>query len=142
GFIRYSHLLLAPINPTIFGNPVAQMTGLITTGLLLAGLIRYGSAHSRILAVALVWVLLMLVPVLNLPVESGDLESNRFLYLPAAGYCVVVAILLHSAVLSIRQGRLAVAVVGLLVFISIIICWVQLRPWHTATVQAEALEQD
>jgi hypothetical protein len=143
GFTSGLRLIIAPVNITILGNATAQVVGALSSMALLAGLAWYGRRHARLLLLAGAWLVLTLLPVLNLAftLRPVDLQQNRFLYLPAAGYVLGVAVLLHAAITDAR-GRwkqMALAVVGALILAGVAACWVHLRPWHTATVQAEEL---
>lgn len=136
--------LLAPINSTVLGNAVAQIVGAASVLGLLVGIALYGRMWGRLLLVAAAWVLLAIVPVLNLPVKQDDLQQNRLLYLASAGYCVALSALLYSALRFMRKTWQVVglSLVGALLLLSIGVCWLQLRPWHTATVQADDLNQE
>lgn len=138
-FVRF---LLAPLNPAVFGNVWVQVVGVLSTLALLLGLTVYGRSQARLLLLAGVWVVLALVPVLNLPPKIDDLESNRYLYLVSAGYLVGVSALIYAAIGSARRWRLPmIGAVGVVVLLSIITCWVQLRPWQTATAQVNDIVQ-
>jgi hypothetical protein len=140
--LNYAHLLLAPLNALVFDDLVVQIVGAVTSVLLLVGLIWYGRREGRLLLVAGAWIALTLAPVLNLSVGRADLQNNRFLYLVAAGYCVVLAVLLCSALTTPgARHRLSRMVISALLIASGLACWVQLQPWHTATIRAEGLIQ-
>ncbi len=141
--IQQIHGLLSPINTLVLGNTVAQAVGALLTVGLLVGITLYGRKWLRLLLVAGAWVLLAIVPVLNLPIKLDDLQQNRLLYLASAGYCVLVAALLYSAV--VRASRLRIlklSLLGVLLLLCIAASWAQLRTWHTATVQANELNQE
>ena len=140
--LNYAHLLLAPLNALVFGDLVVQIVGAGMTVLLLLALIWYARRAGRLLLVAAAWIALTLAPVLNLSVGRADLQNNRFLYLAAAGYCMALAALLHTALTApgARRG-LGWALIGGLLLLSGLACWGQLQPWHTATVRAEGLIQ-
>jgi hypothetical protein len=141
--LGHIHVMLSPINSMVLGNTVAQVVGILSTLALLVGLTLYGRRWWRLLAVAAAWLLLALVPVLNLPIKVDDLQQNRLLYLASAGYCVVAAALIYSVFSAARKWRLpAVFLLGAVALLSIATCWLQLRPWHTATVQANELNQE
>lgn len=155
--IVYSRLLLSPLNEAVFGKGWLQIVGTLATVGLLVGLTVYGRDRRRLLMLAGLWLGLTLLPVLNLALASDNvlrnalpvlmippgvdnLQQNRYLYLPSAGYCVAVAVLLHGAVESARHWRsLAVGFAGALLVLCSVASWVQLRPWHTATVQSNEL---
>ena len=143
GLLAHAHMLLAPVNTTVLGNATAQVVGAAASLGILAGLALYGRSYARLLLVAGVWIVLALLPTLNFPVKLADLENNRYLYLAAAGYCTGVAVLLYALFLSLRRWRLlALSGLGILLLLSIAASWAQLRPWHTATVQAEEVEAE
>lgn len=141
--IDYAHVLVAPVNSSVTGSAFQQMVGVAVSLLLLLGITLYGRQQGRLLALCAAWLIMALVPVLNLTVRTDDLYANRYVYLPAAGYCVAVAALIYSAVQEMRTRRgWGIALVGLLLAGSAALCWVQLRPWHTVTLQARALESE
>jgi hypothetical protein len=130
--ITFSRMLLSPINSTILGKVTVQLVGAFITLGILIGLIKYGRRISRLLLVAAVWIVLGLAPVLNLPIGLEDLQQNRLFYLAAAGYCMGVAVLLHSAVATTRLAAvgsrirgMALGGVALLLLVSAAVCWVQ-----------------
>ncbi len=143
GLLTQVHVILSPINAKVLGNTLAQVVGALSSAALLLGLVLYGRQWLKLLVVGGAWLLLALAPVLNLPANPDDLQQNRLFYLASAGYCVVVAALLYSVVLSVRRRPLvAMSLTGVLLLLGIAACWAQLRPWHTATVQAEELNQE
>jgi len=143
GLIAQLHAILSPINTTVLGTTLAQVVGALSSLGILVGLAVFGRRWIRFLLVAGAWMLLVLLPVLNLPVKADDLQQNRLLYLASAGYCMIAAALLYSAIVATRRWRgWVMSLVGLLLLLSIATCWVQLRPWHTATVQANELEEE
>jgi hypothetical protein len=144
-FVGYLQVLISPLNPAVFGNALPQVVGIVAGGLIFLGLLWYGYRERRLLLLAAAWVLLALAPVLNLPLLASDLQQNRFTYLPAAGYCVLIAVLLYQAALSLRRTRLrmlAPAAIGVLLALGVAASWLHLRPWHTATVQANEVVQE
>jgi hypothetical protein len=144
GYIQQLHGLLSPVNPAVFGDPTAQVVGALASALILLGLLTYGRGERAFLGLAAAWLILTLLPVLNLPIRLDDLQQNRLLYLPAVGYSAGIAILIHAAIIAIRRQtwvRWALLGVGCLLALSMVACWVQLRPWHTTTVQAEEIDR-
>jgi hypothetical protein len=81
-----ARLLLAPVNRALLGALVAQAVGLLCSLIALGGLAVYGRPARRLLALAAVWEVAALVPVLNNGVGPDDLLQGRYLYRPAAGY--------------------------------------------------------
>lgn len=142
GYIHQLHGLLSPVNPAVFGDPTAQIVGAFSSTLIVLGVLLYGRSEKVFLGLAAAWLIVTLFPVLNLPVRLDDLQQNRFLYLPAVGYSTGIAILIHAAITHTgRQSRWTLPGVGCLLALSMAACWVQLRPWHTTTVQAEAIDR-
>ncbi len=142
GLLNQVHVLLSPINPAVLGDTIMQITGALSMSLLLLGLVLYGRAWVRLLALAGGWLVFTLVPVLNLPVSLEDLQQNRFLYLPAVGYCIGAATLLYAALEALKHRRSKLVGLGAtacILLLSIVACWVQLRPWHTASVMVEGI---
>lgn len=143
--ISHGRILLAPLNPAVLGGAAAQAAGAMASVGILLGLVLYGRERRRLLLLAGVWVALALAPVLNLPIRADNFENTRFLYLPSVGYCVGVAVLVHGALASVGgRGRkgMALAVVGVVGLLAVGACWVQLRNWHTATVQTQAILEE
>jgi hypothetical protein len=136
-FTAYMRVLLVPLNPEVVGQPAVQLVGLAVSAALLAGLVWFGRAERRLLVLCVVWVVLGLLPVLNLPIVAENLQSARYIYLAAGGYCAGVALLLYEAAAYLRRTVVIAGAVGLLLLLGVAICWVQLRPWHTATVQVD-----
>ncbi len=135
-------LLLSPINSTLLGSIPAQIVGAVTMAALLTALVLVGHRQAPLLLVSAAWLLLALVPVLSLPVKLDDLQQNRFLYLASAGYCTGVAALLYAAISRAHRLRSpAIAGIGVLLLLSIVTCWVQLRPWYVAATQAARIEE-
>ncbi|MBF6612148.1 MAG: hypothetical protein IVW55_03380 [Chloroflexi bacterium] len=136
-------MLISPVNATLLGNNVEQVVAASVSTALLVGLALFGRAHGRLLVMSAAWIALSLVTTLNLPVTADSLQNNRFLYLAAAGYCVGLAVLLYSAVSATSRMRLpALAFTGLLILISGALCWVQLRPFYTASLQVRGVESE
>jgi hypothetical protein len=136
------HMLLSPINSMIFGSATSQVVGFVTALGLLAAVIYHGYRERRLLIFSAAWVIFAVVPTLNLGVSLADLQQNRLLYLASAGYCCGVAVLLHALIGSAKRWRpAAVGLVGLIILGSIAVCWVQLRPWHTASIQVKDVDR-
>ena len=131
-------LLLAPINPSAFGDPAKLLVGIISGVALLLGLVFYGRRRLRAVAFCLALLVLTLVPVLNLEVFQEDLQGNRLLYLPLAGYCTLVMILVQAAINSAqpRLKTVAMGLVGIVLAMFVAVSWLQLSVWQTATTQA------
>ena len=141
--LGYGRALLSPINSKVLGSATAQIVGLVSSVALLAGLIVYGRSQSRLVIASALWIVLALLPVLNLRIETGNLQQNRFLYLAATGYCALLAALLYAALTGLRRWR-AYALVGVaaVLLMSAIACWLQLGAWRTATAQVNSIEDE
>ncbi|HKP53143.1 MAG TPA: hypothetical protein VJ183_10890 [Chloroflexia bacterium] len=158
--IAYGRMLLSPLNESVMGRMWVQVVGLLLTVGLLVLLTLYGHQLRRLLFFASVWFAVTVIPVLNLasvgaasqqafmpnrvliiPEATSDLlVQNRYLYLASIGFVIAVAGMLHKAISpSGRLRPLRIGLASLLVLASIAICWVQLRPWHTASVQTDEL---
>jgi hypothetical protein len=142
GLIARAHMLLSPINSALVGSVVAQALGMISSVGLLVGLVLYGRRNIRLLTVVAAWIVLALLPALDFPVKTTDLQNNGYLYLAAAGYCVGVAALLYTAISDMKRRALSYIVVGAILSVGVAACWVNLYPWHIATVQATELERE
>lgn len=141
-YVVLIRMLLAPINSTVLGNATAQVVGALSCVGLLVGLVYFGYSERRLLLLGAAWVVVPLIPILNLSASLTDLQQNRFLYMASAGYCFSVAVLLYGFVSRVNRWRNAVlAVVGLITLGSVAVCWVQLHPWHTASVQVEDIDR-
>jgi hypothetical protein len=133
--------LLAPIESIIFGEPAVQVVATLSAVGLLIGLVLYGRDLARLLLLAAAWMVLTLAPVLNIGIFRHDFQNSRLLYLVSAGYCIVVAALLWSAISHARRARWPfISGTGLLVVACVVVTWIQLEPWHTASVQAAEVE--
>ncbi|HEY0068615.1 MAG TPA: hypothetical protein VGE04_01455 [Chloroflexia bacterium] len=135
--------LLAPIESVIFGEPAVQVVATLSAVGLLVGLVLYGRGLARLLLVAGAWMALTLAPVLNIGIFHHDFQNSRLLYLVSAGYCIVVAALLWSAISGAKRARWPlISGAGLLVVACVAVTWIQLNPWHTASVQAAEVESE
>lgn len=141
--IKYGQALVAPINPALLGTATFQIVGATVSLILLTALILYGRSQRRLLFIAGSWVIISLIPVLNLRISQVDLHNNRYMYLPAIGYCIGVAALITAAIKHARRFRVATLTgSACLIATCIALTWIQLLPWHTATVASNRVEQD
>lgn len=54
------------------------------------------SRRSRVVAFAAFWMILLILPPLNLSVfKEGEIAHDRYLYLPSVGFCLIVAVALR-----------------------------------------------
>lgn len=138
----YMRVLLAPVNPAALGSGWVQAAGAVSSLAVVVGLAVWGRAQRRLLLLAGLWVLAAILPVLNSPflVKVDDLQNNRYLYLPAAGYCVAVAALAYAAVLAARRWRPVWVGLGAFAVVACMgIAWAQLQPWLRSSVQAKEI---
>lgn len=152
--LTIAHMLLSPINPELFGSRLVQAVGALSSVALFFGLVRFGRVHTRLIALSVGWLVVTTLPMINIPINLKDLQQNRLLYLPSAGYCLLIAVLLYATCESLVRLRLldaweavsrraiAYAGVAVLLLAGIVMCWQQLGPWHTATAQVEALNKE
>jgi protein O-mannosyl-transferase len=140
GSVRAALLvLLAPLNPAVFGALLPLALAVIAALLLLGLLAVCGPRAWSAVALAGAWIVLALIPALNAPVRLDDLQQNRYLYLAAAGGCALWAILLDAA----RGARRApVRAVAAFLLVSILACSAQLGPWRVAATAAGAAQAD
>ena len=134
-------MLLAPINSTLLGSGTAQVVGALSCVGLLVGFLCFGYREPRLLLLGATWIVVPLVPVLNLGASVTDLQQNRFLYMATAGYCFTIAVLLYGFVAQVSKWRSAYILVGLILLASVAACWAHLRPWHTASVQVKDVDR-
>jgi hypothetical protein len=156
----YGRMLVSPLNESVMGAVWVQVVGLLSTLGLLALLVLYGRHIRRLLLLAGAWLALALAPVLGIAATVSEVErgflpnraltvppsvndvlfQNRYLYLASAGMVVGVAGLVYKAIsVAGRMRSLLAALVAFVLLLSTVACWVQLRPWHTASVQTEEL---
>lgn len=135
--------LLAPLESIIFGEPAVQVVAAVSALLLLVGLVLHGRDLARLLLLAGAWMALTLAPVLNIGIFRHDFQNSRLLYLVSAGYCIVVAALLWSTISQARRARWPlISGTGMLIVACVAVTWIQLHPWHTASVQAAEVESE
>jgi hypothetical protein len=133
-FASHLRVLLAPVAELTYSGPAPQVVGAMVSAALLVGLAAFGRARLGLVLLALVWVVLTIVPVLNLVPSAPDLQQNRLLYLPAAGYALLTGTLLYEAIKAAGRFRsIALALAGALLFAGVATAWLQLRTWHVAT---------
>gem|GEM_PF-1726785 len=140
-FSSYMRFLLAPLNPTLWGNAWIQIIGILQTIAILVGLALFGRSQRRLLFMAACWITLALLPVLSLPIMGrDDFRDTRFMYLPAAGFCIGLAALAYEALSSARRLRpVFITGLGILLAASMAACWVQVSPWRDATDQVDEI---
>lgn len=105
----YGKLLIWPVGTSPFyyfpylSHPTLSTSVSLAVILLMAALALWlWASRSRPVAFAIPWLILPLLPVLNLRVLGyGNLVHNRYLYLPSVGF----AVLLIAALRKIKVGR-------------------------------------
>jgi hypothetical protein len=132
---------------------------MVTTVGLLIGLTLFGRTQRKLLLLAGVWMVLTMLPTLNLawqndvlgqmmlpikllnvPEGIDNLQQNRHLYLVSVGYITAVAVFLYSAIGAASKLRpIVVGLVASVLVLSVGVCAAQLSPWHTATAQVNDL---
>jgi hypothetical protein len=139
-FIDFGRALLSPINSTLIDPAIVQVVGLLSSVLILAGLTLYGRENRRLLLLAFAWLLLTIVPVLNLGVNIITFESSRFLYFSCIGYCAALGALLVSFAGRLSTwGRSLVGVsFALVLLLGVVASWIHLNAWHVTSVQARS----
>lgn len=142
--VEHLRPLLSPVVAVIFGGNVVQVVAALSALAWAVGLVLYGRIQARLLVVAGAWVVLTIAPVFNLGVYRDDLKNAHFLYFTTAGYCVAAAALLWTAIRLARSWRTHLLRIGtaILVLVCVVVTWIYLDPWHTASVQAEEVESE
>jgi hypothetical protein len=121
----FSFVRTIPV-PESFWEP-RVLGALLLAVLVLAGLAVLLRRH-RLAAVAASWTLIPLLPVLNLFPIPGFTVAERYLYLPSVGFCLLVALVLDSAMRSGRRVALrAASLVSLLALVGAFAASIQAR---------------
>lgn len=80
---------------------------------------------------------------IGLLLHAGVVAFTPIALLASGGYCCIMAIFLYEALRSLRnRPALSFLLVSLPLLICTLLTWLQLRPWHVATVQAQSLEEE
>ncbi len=130
--------LLVPLNRQLWPDPAIQLWWLAAAGLVLVGLLTL--RLRRLFAFSMAWILVTVVPVLNLlPLGSG-LENARLMYLPAVGASVGLAVLVDAVAGAVETAmprlRRAVTFTVLLLTLSavyLIALDTHFQPWQVAS---------
>jgi hypothetical protein len=79
-------------------HPWAGLSRILIVSLLAAGFLAFRRRDGRMVVavVSAAWVFVAVLPVFSLFHVSATLEGSRYLYLPAAGFALLVALLLGS----------------------------------------------
>jgi hypothetical protein len=133
--------LLAPLNQSVFPRALVQAVGLVLTAGLVVGLVLWGRRRWPVLLLGAVWMLVFLLPVLNLVPfpPPTDLTGNRVLYFSTIGFCVVLAVLLTGPLDVPGRAWLGALPAGVLVLALVPMTWRQLDPWVQASHQTQAV---
>jgi hypothetical protein len=86
--------LIGPLNRMLLPAYLRQMWMLGMAALLVVGLM--AGYNQRLIVLALAWLVITLLPALNLLPVADDLEGSRFLYLPAVGFCIGLVALIDA----------------------------------------------
>jgi len=105
----YIKQLFWPANLSVFYDvPLVTSPGLSNFAIPLMGTVTFSTLlwllwrklapeHSRSMILALAWLILPIIPVLNLAVfAEGETVHDRYLYLPSIGFSIIVAIALSQ----------------------------------------------
>jgi protein O-mannosyl-transferase len=125
--------MMAPIHRELFSPRVVQLTLMAMAVLIGAGLLY--AAERHVLLIAIGWLFLTLLPVLNVLPVAPNLQNTRFVYLPLVGFCFGIAIVVDDLAgrLTARHRRaVAAAGVGVLCAGYLVLGAVQIRPWIVA----------
>lgn len=97
--VNYWLKLLAPIhlNAYYVFSPVMPLHDLRAIAAILfliaaAGGILYGARRAPLAAFAALWVCVTLIPALNVYAVGRNVFAERYLYLPSAGFCLLIAL--------------------------------------------------
>ncbi len=79
-------------------NPWAGLSRILIVAIIAAGFLMFRRRDGRlgVSLVAAAWVLVAVLPVFSLFHVSATLEGSRYLYLPAAGFALLLAVLLSA----------------------------------------------
>lgn len=118
-------------------HPWAGLSRILIVALVAAGFLIFRRRDGRlaVAAVSASWVLVAVLPVFSLFHVSATLEGSRYLYLPAAGFALLLAVLLgavaHQMKASIAPLVISLGVVAL-VIPSLAATSVELARWSEA----------
>jgi hypothetical protein len=128
------YALLVPLNQVIFSPNLLNIVFWVTVLSLLV--LIYSGWRSRVLWLVAIWLAISLLPLINVPPITPDLQGSRFLYLPVVGYVIGVAALAHQRIRRWlpRYGQWVFVVVCVCVMaLSAVIVRIHLRPWAVAS---------
>ncbi len=116
--VKYLSLLIAPHNLCVdyfFPMAMAIEPRVIVSTIIIIGLIVLIFKSNRIFSFGILWILITLLPVLNI-VPANYVLAERYLYLPSLGFCMVVAWLLGSLIAKRRLLGITILTLILLVY--------------------------
>jgi hypothetical protein len=99
-------------------HPWAGISRILIVALVAAGFLIFRRRDGRlaVAAVSASWVLVAVLPVFSLFHVSATLEGSRYLYLPAAGFALLLAVLLGAA-----AGRLKPSIAPLIISLGVVV---------------------
>lgn len=95
--------LLAPLNQLLFPPWLMQIWMLLMAAVVLAGLL--AARNHRLVLLALAWVIIGILPVLNILPVAADLQNSRFLYLSSVGFALGLTLLVYSVAAHLPASR-------------------------------------
>lgn len=122
--LRVWALMLFPANWDAFTRSLPLAAAMLTSA---AALVFSKPPARRVSLALLATTAGALLPAYHLALIGQDLNGSRILYLPAVGFCVLCAHLVHTR-------RLTAAA---LIVASVVILWVNLNAWHDDAVLAD-----
>jgi protein O-mannosyl-transferase len=125
--------LLAPYNQALFGVVRVGLTVAFMASIMMVGLL--AAWQRRTVWFGLAWLAVTSAASINISGIGPDLQDTRYLYLPAVGYCLVLAEVLRLAVERLAGGQRGLARVAALALIGyyFVLVQVQIQPWINAT---------
>ena len=137
-FVTYVGLLVWPFSfsfirsippPETWADPRILVSALLAIAILLS--LVWLTRSNRVAAVGAVWMVITLLPVLNLFPIPGFVVAERYLYLPSVGFCLLLVTWIRQAAFTYVRSKchLALAAAVLLLLVA-----------FTATIQVRAIQ--
>lgn len=130
--------MLVPLNSLLWPDPILQLWWLAAAALVLAGLLTM--REPRLFVFSLAWIVVTVLPALNLLPLGPGLEGSRLLYLPAVGASIALATLVDAVASAAekadprrRRDVSFAALTLLLVLVYLAALEVNFRPWQAAS---------
>jgi Flp pilus assembly protein TadD len=96
--------------------------------ILAASAIGYGFRRASMASFAALWVFITLIPVLNVYAVGRNVFSERYLYLPSVGFCLLIALLVERGVRLLPEHiRLPAAAAALGLVLTLFVAWTSAR---------------